>query len=60
MEETRGAKSTEEADKLNRKLDFPSGLRDDASMAKLSAGCYHSFNIYSVARSGCVGASGLI
>lgn len=26
-------------EKLNRKLDFPSGLRDDASMAKLSAGC---------------------
>lgn len=39
MEETRGAKITEEADKLNRKLDFPSGLHDDASMAKLSAGC---------------------
>lgn len=27
------------ADKLNRKLDFPSGLHADASMAKLSAGC---------------------
>lgn len=39
MEEMRGVKSTEEADKLNRKLYFPSGLHDDASMAKLSAGC---------------------